>query len=175
MKKIGETSGGTTIVEMNKADWAFLGRIAEVCAGVGAAPVDSTVLPPDAVRLQTVAVAQPAKPKATKKAKPVPAAKPSGKTKACVICGKVFAPKTSEKTCGPKCRKEKEQKYAREWYEKKAGHPVRQKTVEAPALTKEARKKMLMESAARMGLREPDPVQGIGETAKRERFACGEE
>jgi hypothetical protein len=169
MKKIGETSGGTTIVEMNKADWAFLGRIAEVCAGVGAAPVDSTVLPPDAVRLQTVAVAQPAKPKATKKAKPVPAAKPSGKTKACVICGKAFTPKTSEKTCGPKCWAERNTQCKRASKEKAEGKPA------APALTKEERKKMLMESAARMGLREPDPAQVIGETAKRERFACGEE
>ena len=164
MKKIGETSGGTTIVEMNKADWAFLGRIAEVCAGVGAAPVDSTVLPPDAVRLQTVAVAQPAKPKATKKAKPVPAAKPSGKTKACVICGKAFTPKTSNKTCGPQCAKENDKRHKQNWYGKKA--PA------ATGVTKEERLKMIKAAAVKVGLREQDPLEEVSQRAK---LQCSED
>jgi len=163
MRKIGETSGGTVLMELTKADWVFLGRIAAVCSG--ASDVEAEPVPAAPARA-VAAVAQPPKPKA------VPAPKAAHKVKACVVCGKEFSPKTSELTCSEPCRNERllQQKRA---YAKTTGHPARQEKREALGLTKEARKQMLLDAAARMGLREKDPVEQMSRVAARENQDMG--
>jgi predicted nucleic acid-binding Zn ribbon protein len=160
MRKIGETSGGTVILEMNKADWTFLGRIAEVCTGSAPTTVVMELNKPDT---SAEAFARPVATVAHPKPKAAPAPKAAHKVKACVVCGKEFAPKTSELCCSPECKLKREQEQKRA-YAKKVYVPARQAKRQALGLTKDAKAErlaMLKQVATRMHLREPDPVEAL--------------
>lgn len=116
MKRIGETSGGSVLVEMNKADWQFMARLAEVCGRQTDAVSDGTAV-------QTAPAVAPAKPspppaRAPRQEKAAPAAPATENL--CLICGKPLtglAP--TAKTHKGACLKEYTRRQSREWYAKK--------------------------------------------------------
>lgn len=132
MKLIGQSSGGSYVVEMNRSDWEFMGRIAAVCQAEPVAPVGTArvrefsgaVVEPNIMRDASPAAQRPEVERSERKriAAKKPAATPAaGKTKACKVCGKPFTPKTSAKTCSPDCAKENERRTKSKHKDREAG------------------------------------------------------
>jgi hypothetical protein len=108
-------------------------------------------------------------PRVTPKPAPIPAPAPkpepapAPKRKACAVCGREFQPRTSEVTCSPDCKRRRELKQKRAYAAAKTT-PKRQAKRQERGLTRDARADRLAELkrvAARMGLREPDPVEAV--------------
>ncbi len=106
MQVIGKSAGGTYLVEMNQADFVFLGKIAAAFAPPQGASV--------AVEPKAAPVAARQVREYRKKLEPVPSAvsvkraAPAATMRACAVCGKAFAARTCAKTCGPTCAKARE-------------------------------------------------------------------
>ena len=119
MKMIGETSGGSVIVEMNQSDWRFLGQIAAACSGASAAGPAASLPPgiktkpdkreaaPDAGRRGIAKRRAGAGPAAAPLGKKLAAKKPAAgkrdRNKTCVTCGAKFFDEShtaSRRFCG---------------------------------------------------------------------------
>jgi predicted nucleic acid-binding Zn ribbon protein len=189
MRKIGTTESGILVeiaddevdalldilsgLQPVKTDVLTLNPAIVAQDAVRAGLADSTVMPANAVPERTVATPRPVE-RASSVARPKTQAKSKTphKAKACAVCGKEFSPKTSEKACSPECKRARELEQKR-GYAKTTSGPVRQEKREARGLTKEARKKMLMNVATKMGIREPDPIEQMSAAARRENQDAG--
>ena len=184
MKLIGQSSGGSYVVEMNRSDWEFMGRLAAACqASPGAQVAQAAVQTAASPAAQRPEVERAERKRIAAK-KPTP--QPTGKTKECKVCGKAFTPKTSAKTCSPECAKENDRRSKAKSKNRTDGgklgfrdcvtcgsgykvkHADQQYCSEAcrPKVDKAARLAALKDAAARVGIKARDPLDDVDRIAR---------
>jgi len=158
MKVIGTTLAGTVICEMAADAYAALTAfVAAVRLVVNVAGSDGAALM-EARRPESPKTPTTPKPVAKKAAKPGP--KPTGRTRACVVCGKEFTRKTSAVACSPECRKVNEVANYKKWADKRKDATV------ASHVPKRDRLQIIKDTANKMGMTEADPLDAANRRAR---------
>jgi len=143
MKVIGTTNNGSVIVEWEEKDRITIEALRELVNGfpdVVGRPVVETVLKP-------MVQAAPA---------------PDG-LKACLVCGRMFKPRTSEKLCGETCRKQRSDEQKAEHYRRTSGKA----TKAAPAVPSKVDRLAAIKAAAQRLEIKSNPLNKAAEAHRR--------
>ena len=119
MKTIGETRGGTVLLEMSKADFSILRKMVQAVDLNGVPTLDDMPGLPLAVPIAPPKVElREEKPKSTGRRKAKKSQGEKTDARICVSCGKELKGK-QRKACSAKCKQEAARQYQREWYNRK--------------------------------------------------------